>query len=69
MKNKIAEWLDKWGFVIILGIIGVALLFALGCSIYTSIVNLPVGLVGIIANTMCLAVVAGWMGVEINNRE
>lgn len=67
--KKIVEFISKWGFVIILGIIGVALLFALGCSIYTSIVNLPVGLVGIIANTMCLAVVAGWIGIELNNRE
>ena len=67
MKNKIAEWLGKWGFVIILGIIGIGLLFALGCSIYTSITNLTVGLIGIIANAMCLAVVAGWIGVEINN--
>lgn len=63
--NKIAELISKWGFVIVLGIIGIALLFALGCSIYTAITNLAVGLIGIIANALCLLVVAGWMSIEI----
>ena len=63
--NKIADFISKWGFVIILGIIGIALLFALGCSIYTAITNLAVGLIGIIANALCLLVVAGWMSIEI----
>lgn len=67
--NKIAEFISKWGFLIILGIIGIALLFALGCSIYTAITNLAVGLIGIIANALCLLTIAGWIGVEINGRE
>lgn len=67
--KKIAEFINKWGFVIILGIIGIALLFALGCSIYTAITNLAVGLIGIIANALCLLTIAGWIGVEINGRE
>lgn len=64
--NKIAEFISKWGFVIILGIVGIALLFALGCSIYTAITNPFVGIVGMVGTIMSLGGIAFWMYLEIN---
>lgn len=59
MMNKIAEFFSKWGFVIILNLVGIALLFALGCCIYTAIINPFVGGVGIVGvATVITAVVA-----------
>lgn len=46
--NKILNWLGKWGMALILGIICVALLVALGGCVYTAIINLFVGIVGIV---------------------
>lgn len=62
--KKIAEFFDKWGFVIILGIIGVALLFSLVCCIYTAVERPFVGIVGCGGVALALAVVVGWMCIE-----
>lgn len=63
--NKIAEFISKWAFAMFLAIIAIALLFALGCSIYTAITNLAIGLIGISVNLLCLAVIVGWIIIEI----
>lgn len=64
--NKIAEFLSKWAFAIVLGVIAIALLFALGCTIYTATVNAFVGIVGTIGVAIALACVVGWIIVEID---
>ena len=67
MMNKITEFFSKWAFVIILGILGLALLFALGCGIYTSVTNPTVGIIGSIGIAICLAIIVGWICAEIKN--
>ena len=63
--NKIAEFLSKWAFTIVLSLIAVSLVFALGCTIYTAIENPFVGIVGTIGVAIALACVVGWIIVEI----
>ena len=65
--GKISKWFGKWGFVIILCIFAVGLLFSLGCSIYTAAKgNLAVGIVGMVFNALCLTVLSYWIAAEIN---
>lgn len=64
MKN-ITDFFSKWAFVIVLGIIGIALLFAIGCCAYTAITNPTVGIIGAGIDIIILAFVVGWMCVEI----
>ena len=63
--NKIAEFFSKWAFAIVLCLIAVALLFALGCTIYTAIENPFVGIVGTIGVAVVLACVVGLICSEI----
>lgn len=63
--SKILDFFKKWGFAIILGVLAVGALFALGCSVYTAIANLSVGLVGSGVNVFILAILIGWLCVEI----
>ena len=66
MKN-ILDFVNKWGFLIILCAFAVGLLFSIGCSIYTAIRgSLIVGIVGIVFNAICLALTIGWIFAEIN---
>ena len=63
--GKIANFFSKWGFAIILCCFAVGLLFALGCSVYTAVTNLSVGLVGCATNGIILTVTIGWIFTEI----
>ena len=63
--NKIAEFLSKWAFAIFLIVLAVALLSALGCSIYAAEVAPFFGIFGSIGVTFALAVVIGWIVIEI----
>ena len=65
--DKIANFFSKWGFVVILYLIGVALLFALGCCIYTAIINPFVGGVGIVGVATAIAAVVALIWGEIED--
>jgi hypothetical protein len=65
--KKILNWFGKWGFVIILYLIGVALLFALGCCIYTAIINPFVGGVGIVGVATAITAVVALIWGEIED--
>lgn len=65
--NKIWGFINKWAFVAFLGILCVALLFALGCGIYISIINPTVGIIGSLGIAVCLAILVWWILVEVNN--
>ena len=66
--GKIKEWINTWFGVIAVGVVAVALLFALGCCIYTAIVNPIVGLIGVVGVALALAfcVLLIWREVEDN---
>lgn len=53
--GTIKNWFGKWGMALILGIVGVALLFALGGCVYTAIINPFVGIVGIVGVGIAIA--------------
>lgn len=63
--NKIADFLSKWAFAIVLCIVAVALCFAVGCGVFTAMTNLTVGLIGIVINVAILVFVVGWLCIEI----
>ena len=63
--NKIADFLTKWAFAIFLILVGVALLFALACCVYTAVENALVGIAGCVGVVLALAVVVGWIVREI----
>lgn len=63
--NKIANFLSKWAFVIFLAFVGIALLIALACCIYTAVENAVVGIGGCVGVALALAVVVGWIFKEI----
>lgn len=63
--NKIAEFFSKWAFAIVLCLVAVTLLFALGCCVYTAIVNPIVGIVGAIGAFIAVAAVVGLIMQEI----
>lgn len=63
--KKIAEFFSKWGFVIILALVAITLLFALGCCVYTAITNPFVGITGGVGVLLSLVVVAGLIYEEI----
>ena len=63
--NKVAEFLSKWAFAIVLCLIAVALCVAIGCGVFTAMTNLAVGLIGIGINVAILAFIVGWICVEI----
>lgn len=65
--KKIAEFFSKWGFVVILNLVGIALLFALGCCIYTAIVNAFAGCIGIVGVLCVLAVLVGLIFQDIKD--
>lgn len=63
--GKIADFLTKWAFAIFLILVGVALLFALACCVYTAVENALVGIAGCVGVVLALAVVVGWLVREI----
>lgn len=65
--GKVIAFFSKWAFVIVLGVVAIALLFALGCTIYTAITNPFVGIVGTIGVAIALACVVSWIIVEIKD--
>ena len=56
--EKIKAFIEKWGYVVFLSIVGTALLFNVGCSIYTSITNPFVGIVALVGAIMALGATA-----------
>ena len=65
--NKVGDFFKRWGFVVILAIIAVTLLFSLGCCIYTAVINPFVGIVGIVGCVAALLVAIGWICSEVKN--
>lgn len=63
--GKVQEFLTKWAFAIFLILMGVALLFALACCVYTAVENALVGIAGCVGVVLALAVVVGWVVREI----
>ena len=63
--NKIAEFLTKWAFALVLLVFAILLLFALVCTIYTAITNAIVGIFGTIGVCIALVCVVGLICVEI----
>ena len=63
--GKIWDFINKWAFAGFLCLIGLALLFSLGCAIYTAVKNPTVGIVGIVGILPCLAWIIGWLFIEI----
>ena len=63
--GKVAEFFSKWAFAMVLCLVAVALLFSLGCCVYTAITNPFVGSIGCVGALIALAVVAGWIVVEV----
>ena len=67
--NRFAEFFDKWGLTIFLCLIGITVLFSLGCSIYTAVTNPFVGITGIVGNIASLGMLALWVYLEIISQE
>jgi hypothetical protein len=65
--GKVIAFFSKWASAIVLGVVAIALLFALGCTIYTAIKNPFVGIVGTIGVAIALACVIGWISTEIRD--
>lgn len=63
--NKIAEFLSKWAFAIVLCLIAGALICAGGCTLYTAIEHPFVGIAGTIGVVIALMCVVGWLVIEI----
>lgn len=63
--GKVAEFFSKWAFVIFLCVIAVMLLFAVGCCIYTAVINPFVGSVGTLGALFALATAGWWIWAEI----
>lgn len=68
MGEKIKKWINTWFGVVVLGLLAVALLFALGCCIFVATANLFVGLAGaagvVFALAICVCLI--WREVEDN---
>lgn len=56
--EKIKAFIEKWGYVVFLGIVGIALLFDVGCSIYTAVINPFVGIVALVGALCALGTIA-----------
>ena len=61
--GAIKNWFGKWGAIIVAALIIIALLFALGCSIYTAIISPFVGIVGIVGTVVTIGIDA-WVIYE-----
>lgn len=67
--KKIWDFISKWAFAGFLCLIAVALLFSVACGVYTAIENTVVGIIGLVGIVPCLAVVIGWIFIEIKEGE
>lgn len=67
--SKVAEFFKKWGFTMFLCIVAVAVLFALGCSVYTAVINPFVGITGIVGVLASLGVFAWLIYKEIKGEK
>lgn len=63
--EKIKAFIEKWGYVAFLGVVGIALLFGVGCCIFTSITNAFVGVTGIVGVVCALGVVVNGIIKEV----
>ena len=61
--GKIETFFSRWGYCIFLCVVAVALMFALGCTIHTSIVNPFVGVLGL-AGVICALGTVGYAIVK-----
>lgn len=66
MEN-IKNFIEKWGYIAFLGVIGIALLFDVGCAIYTSVVNPFVGIVALVGAVCALGTIAYAIYKEVRN--
>ena len=57
--GKISSFFSQWGFTIFLIFVELTMLFALGCSIYTTVINAFFGSIGIVGSIISIAIV-GW---------
>ena len=62
--NKIYNFIQKWGFIAFLCVIVLALLFSLGCCIYTAIATPLVGIMGGFGTIMAIGYVSLWIYLE-----
>lgn len=67
--SKVAEFFKKWGYCIFLCIVAVAVVFAVGCTIYTAVINPLVGIVGLIGALASLGVLAWLIYKEIKGEK
>lgn len=58
--NKVAEFLKDWALVIFLCALALMVLFTVGCTIYTAIINPFAGIVGLVGAMASLAII-GWL--------
>lgn len=65
--NKIAEFFNKWGFTMFISLVGVAILFAIGCCIYTAIVNSFVGIIGLLGSIASFGMIVWLIYKKIKN--
>lgn len=65
--NKIAEFFNKWGFTMFISLVGIAVLFAIGCCIYTAVVNPFVGILGLLGSLAAFGIIAQMIYKEVKN--
>jgi hypothetical protein len=65
--GKVQEFLTKWGFTMFISLVGVAILFAIGCCIYTAIVNSFVGIIGLLGSIASLGMTVWLIYKKIKN--
>lgn len=63
--GKVAEFLSKWAFAIVLCLLAATLICGFGCCIYTAITNPLVGIVGGFGVLIALGIVVYWIWSEI----
>lgn len=66
---KVVEFFGRWGFTIALCVVAVAVLFSLGCSVYTAIINAVVGIIGIVGSVASLGLFAWLIYKTIKNNK
>lgn len=63
--ERIKAFIEKWGYVVFLALVGVALMFAVGCSIYTAVTNPWVAIIALVGAIMALATIVWTIYKEV----
>lgn len=63
--ERIKAFIEKWGYVVFLALVGVALMFDVGCGIYTAITNPWVGIVALVGAIMALGTIVWTIYKEV----